>query len=74
MLALRLQSFATAIIPSLLNLQELLDNPRKSESTCFMKHPIGNAAKQLGLDFVAERRLELESLQDYLLELKNGTI
>jgi hypothetical protein len=74
LLALRLQAFATAVTPLLLSFRELLDQPQKSETPCFLEKFIGSAAaNQLGLDFVTRRRHELEILQDNLLEPTKGS-
>jgi hypothetical protein len=64
-----LQNFATEVTPSLLDLRELLDRSQRSARPCFLERFIGsNAAKQLGMDFVAERQRDLEALQENLLE------
>ncbi|KAI1567940.1 Ank-2 multi-domain protein, partial [Pyrenophora tritici-repentis] len=69
------QSFAEEIIPLLLNLKDTLVSSQINAKPSFLERFIGSdAAKQLGLSFVAQMRRCHEAGQDDLLEQSKGTI
>jgi hypothetical protein len=68
-----LEEFSNAVIPLLLSLKEKLDHHGQTTIPGVLETFMGSdAAKQLGLDFVAKKRHDLESSETELLKRSDG--